>query len=392
MKMETLVPKGVFDTRAKHYCSQAIKAGTTVYVSGQVSWNEKGRLVGLGNMEAQTRQCLENMKRTLAAGGAKMSDVVKLTVWVRDIREFGSPEISELWRNYFGGRFPTLSLVQISNLWRPDFMISIEGIADLGPKQVVTATGVLDSEPSLYSQAIKAGNTIYVSAQLSRDEKGNIVGRGDFEAQMKMSLENHRRILKAAGATMNEMVFPHMFSKDERHMHRPSYEPVWREYFGKRDVACTSIQYGNLAVPGAITSFDGLAEIGAQEIIIPPDVADSIPGQLYPQAIKVNNRVYVSGQTSWDVNKISVGQGNIEAQAKMVYENMRRTLKAAGATMSDVVKLGVFVKDMRLLRRGGYGKIFKEYFGEHCPTVNVVQVDNFWRSDFMLEIEAIAVV
>jgi len=125
---------------------------------------------------------------------------------------------------------------------------------------------------------------------------------------------------------------------------------------------------------------------------VPPDVADSIPGQMYPQAIKANNRVYVSGQTSWDVNKISVGQGNIEAQAGMVYENMKRTLKAAGAKMSDVVKLGVFVKDMRLLRRGDYGKIFKEYFGEHCPAVTVVQVDNFWRADFMLEIEAIAVV
>lgn len=209
---------------------------------------------------------------------------------------------------------------------------------------------------------------------------------------MRMSLENHRRILKAAGATMNEMIFMHMFSKDERYMHRPTYERVWREYFGKRDVACTSIQYGNLAVRGAMTSFDGLAEIGAQETVIPPDVADSIPGHFYPQAIKVNNKVYVSGQTSWDVNKNSVGQGNIETQTEMDYENMRRTLKAAGANMSDVVKLGVLVKDMRLLRRGNYGKIFKEYFGDHCPAVSVVQVDNFWRADFMLEIEAIAAV
>lgn len=392
MKLECILPNGVFDTRTKHYSSQAVKAGNTIYVSGQVAWDEKGKVVGLGDMGVQTHQCLKNMKQTLEAGGAKMSDVVKLIVWVRDIREFSAPEIGKLWKSYFGKRYPTLAVVQISNLWRPDFMVAIEGIAELGPKKVIVAQGVFDSRPDLYSQAIKAGNTVYISAQLSRDEKGNLIARGDFAAQMKMSMENHKRILEAAGATMNEMVFMHMFSKDERQMHKPWYTTVWREYVGQRDVACTSIQYGNLLVPGAITNFDGLAEIGPQETIIPPDVADSIPGQMYPQAIKANNRVYVSGQTSWDVNQVSIGQGNIEAQTKMVYENMKRTLKAAGAKMSDVVKLGVFVKDMRLLRRGDYGKIFKEYFGKHCPAVTVVQVDNFWRADYVLEIEAIAVV
>ncbi|MBI4333865.1 MAG: hypothetical protein HY673_21595 [Chloroflexi bacterium] len=392
MKLETVVPAGVFDTRANHYSSPAIRAGNAIYVSGQVAWDQKGALVAPADMEAQTRQCLDNMRRTVEAGGARMSDVVRLMVWVRDIRDFTAPEVAGLWREYFGDRFPTLAVVQISNLWRPDFMLSIEGIAEPGPKQVIVAPDVFDSRPGLYSQAIRAGNTIYVSAQLSLDERGNIVGRGDFGAQMGMSMENQRRILKAAGASMDQMVFMHMFSKDERHMHRPSYETVWREYLGQRDVACTSIQYGNLQVRGALTAFDGVAEIGPQEIIVPPDVADSVRGQLFPQAIKVNNKVYVSGQVPWDINKKSVGQGNIEAQTRMVYENMKRTLKAAGAAMSDVVKVGVFVKDIRLLRRGDYGKIFKEYFGEHCPAVNVVQVDNFWRSDYMLEIEAIAAV
>ncbi len=392
MKIESIVPEGVFDTRAKHYSSQAVKAGNTIYISGQVAWDEKGKIVGPGNMEAQTRQCLENMKRTLAAAGAKMSDLVKAVVWVRDIRDFGTPEFNKVWKSYFTDGFPTLVAVQISNLWRPDFMLSIEGIAELGPKKTITAPGVMDTEASLYRQAIQAGKTIYVSAQMPVDGKGAVVGRGDFGAQMKMSLENHRRILKAAGATMNEAVFMHMFSKDERLMHRPSYEPVWREYFGKRDVACTSIQYGNLIKPGCLTSFDGVAEIGPQETIIPNDVPDSIPGQLYPQAIKANNKVYVSGQTSWDMSQQSVGLGNIEGQAMMDYENMKRTLAASGAKMSDVVKVGVFVKDMRLLRRGDYGKIFLKYFGKHRPAVNVVQVDNFWRSDYMLEIESIAVV
>jgi enamine deaminase RidA (YjgF/YER057c/UK114 family) len=271
-------------------------------------------------------------------------------------------------------------------------MLMVEGIAELGPKQVIVPPDVFDSRPHLYSQAIKTGNAIYVSGQVSCDAKGNIVGRGDFEVQMGMSLENMKHTLAAAGATMDEVIFMHMFSKDERYMHRDSYTRVWTKYFHSPFPACTSIQYGNLAVRGLMTEFDGIAEIGRQETIRPPDVADSIPGQLYPQATKVNNRIYVSGQTSWDEKGNSVGQGDFETQTRVVYENMRRTLKAAGAEMSNVVKLGIFTRDMRLIRRGQYGKIFKEFFGNHCPAVTAVQVDNFWRSDYMLEIEAIAVV
>jgi reactive intermediate/imine deaminase len=390
MKPEIVIPGGVFDSRANHYYSQAIKVGETVYISGQVPWDQKGNTVGLGDLEAQTRCCLENMRLIMEAAGGKISDVVKLIFFLRDIRDFGTPEVNGVLRDYFGDLFPTSTAIQISNLWRPDFKLAIEGVAELGPKEVIVPPDVFDSRRRLYSQAIKAGNTIYVSGQGPGDEKGNIVGGGDFEAQSRMVYENMKRILKAAGLSMTEMIMMHMFFKDERYMHREAYSRVWWEYFDRRYPACTSIQFGNLSNRGYLMEVEGVAEMGDQEMIVPPDVADALDTHLFPQAIKVNNKLYVSGQISWDENLKSVGHGDFEAQTKMVYENMRRTLKAGGADMSDVVKLTAFTKDMRLVRRGDYGRIFKEFFGDHYPTLSIVQVDNFWRSDYMLEIEAIA--
>ena len=58
----------------------AAPAGKMVFVSGQVSRNAQGEIVGKGDIRAQTRQVLENMKSVLAQGGATMDDVVKVTV------------------------------------------------------------------------------------------------------------------------------------------------------------------------------------------------------------------------------------------------------------------------------------------------------------------------
>jgi 2-iminobutanoate/2-iminopropanoate deaminase len=56
-----------------------------------------------------------------------------------------------------------------------------------------------------YSQAVKVDNTIYVSGQVSHDDKGNIVGRGDMEAQMRHAYENIEKVLAQYGATMENI-------------------------------------------------------------------------------------------------------------------------------------------------------------------------------------------
>jgi len=65
--------------------SQAVKVGDTVYVSGQISHDEKGEFVGVGDMEAQMRQCYANIKKLLAEYGATMDNIVDETLFVTDM-------------------------------------------------------------------------------------------------------------------------------------------------------------------------------------------------------------------------------------------------------------------------------------------------------------------
>ena len=65
------------------------------------------------------------------------------------------------------------------------------------PKEIIAPPDVVPARG--YSHAIKAGNTVYVAGQVAWDINGNLVGKGDFEAQARLALENLKRVLEAAG-------------------------------------------------------------------------------------------------------------------------------------------------------------------------------------------------
>jgi len=99
-----------------------------IYVSGMVATDEKGNVVGKGDMRAQTRQALNNVKAALSRFGAAMDDVVKVTVYVTDLSRFN--EIHEVRREFFQrGKYPASTLVKVAGLVREDYMIEIEAVA-----------------------------------------------------------------------------------------------------------------------------------------------------------------------------------------------------------------------------------------------------------------------
>ena len=98
-----------------------------VFVSGQVSRNAQGEIVGKGDIEAQTRQVLENVKSVLTTGGATMEDVVKVTVFVTDVGNYSA--IHKVRGEYFKSDYPASTMVEIKALVNPDLLIEIEAIA-----------------------------------------------------------------------------------------------------------------------------------------------------------------------------------------------------------------------------------------------------------------------
>lgn len=105
--------------------SHAVKTGNMIFTSGQMGVTVDGKFVE-GGIAAQTVQCLENVKAVLTAGGFKMSDVVKTTVFISDMNNFAL--MNEQYAKFFDGAFPARSCVQVARLPK-DALVEIEAVA-----------------------------------------------------------------------------------------------------------------------------------------------------------------------------------------------------------------------------------------------------------------------
>lgn len=104
------------------------RAGTIVYISGQVPLDTNGELVGAGDFEAQTRQVFENLTRALEAADATWGDVVKLDYFLRDVSRIAT--VRAIRDEYLDTANPPAStLVEVSGLFRPDVLVEIQAVA-----------------------------------------------------------------------------------------------------------------------------------------------------------------------------------------------------------------------------------------------------------------------
>jgi 2-iminobutanoate/2-iminopropanoate deaminase len=108
--------------------SQAILAGTTLYVSGQIPLDPRtGQLVP-GGIEKEARQALDNLKAVISAAGGTMDSVVKTTILLADMNDFGV--VNEIYGSYFKAPFPARATFQVSRLPK-DARIEIEATAQI---------------------------------------------------------------------------------------------------------------------------------------------------------------------------------------------------------------------------------------------------------------------
>lgn len=101
--------------------------GARLHVSGQVAFDADGDIVGIGDIRAQTRQVLDNVRTILAAAGGTMADIVQVVVYVTDMRHLAA--IHEVRAEYFEPPYPASTLVQVSALVRPELLVEISAIA-----------------------------------------------------------------------------------------------------------------------------------------------------------------------------------------------------------------------------------------------------------------------
>lgn len=105
--------------------SQAVKAGDTVYISGQIPLDPVTMEVVGGDFAAKTRQVFDNLKAVCKAAGGELKDVVKVNIYVTDLANFGT--VNEIMATYFPEPYPARAAVQVSALPK-DVPVEVEAV------------------------------------------------------------------------------------------------------------------------------------------------------------------------------------------------------------------------------------------------------------------------
>lgn len=126
MKKQLCAPE--LSTPSGHF-SQGIIAspGRMVFISGMTARDADGRVVGPGDIEAQTHRVCENLKHAVSAAGGTLDDIVRVDVFVRNIEHFDA--IHRVRRQYFDTPAPASTLLEVSKMVSPEMLIEINAIA-----------------------------------------------------------------------------------------------------------------------------------------------------------------------------------------------------------------------------------------------------------------------
>lgn len=103
--------------------------GRLLFISGMTSRRPDGTIAGVGDVKAQTRQVCDNLKAAVEAAGGTLEDICRVDVYVRNMEHFAA--IHEVRREYFTGVPPASTMVEVTKMTSPDYLIEINAIAVL---------------------------------------------------------------------------------------------------------------------------------------------------------------------------------------------------------------------------------------------------------------------
>jgi 2-iminobutanoate/2-iminopropanoate deaminase len=249
--------------------AQAIQAGATVHVSGQVPRDAAGVAISEPGLEAKLGHAAANLESALKQLGCTLADLVAVNVHVAAGGEEEPGQAAELCRRHFGAGGPATTLVHAAELNNPEYLVEVSAVA-IAPatanggesvERVNVTTGSPPEKQLGRSDAVRAGDTVYIAGQASWDAVGE-----DFPTQYRDAIERFVEVAGAAGAKRDDVVSMHVYVTEmPGQSDWDTVIELHHELFGQgvNRPASTMIGVPRVSVEGARVEISGVAVVGS---------------------------------------------------------------------------------------------------------------------------------
>ncbi len=265
---QRIMPDGSWDWSIPIPLSQGWRVGERIFVGGQISADEQGKSVHVGDLSAQTHNIFKFIGNVLNDAGASMDDIVHVKVCFKhDSREPSgqtfADKIMEIATEYTGGNGSVLAAFGVDLLY-PGLDLEIDAMAIIDPARRALSGSASGGryQPNVFSDGVKAAGEIYVGGQTALSPGGAALATGDIAEQARIAFERLASVLAADSATLDDVVKLNLFfvaddAESAQAFHAIS--AVWADMAPNAHPAMTPVRVHELAREGLLVHADCIA-------------------------------------------------------------------------------------------------------------------------------------
>jgi reactive intermediate/imine deaminase len=370
---------------------------------------KSGKLVA-GGVKEQAEQCFENIKAIVGSIDHVMSDVVKITVYVKNIKDLDA--VDDVYKTFFPSYVPTQTKVAVAAL-PMDALVQVDALISNGEGTIPNAPQAGDlikltnntanaPTSALSTQAVAFSHYNNLSAQLPIDPKSGRFVVGGVKEQTGQCLKNIKAILESIDVPFDDIVKINIFLKDLSDI--DAVNEVYTTFFpdsaiaravayvpARTTVAAIALPMEALVQIEAVVSHgDGtppqLVEDRHGLIIEANNTKNAPKSSLSTQTVAFSHYNHISAQLPLDPKTDEMVAGGVKEQAGQCLKNIKEIIESVDHVMDDVVKVNIFLKNIEDI--DAVNEVYTTFFPGGVPARSIVGVSALLE-DALVQIDAV---
>ncbi|MGH4117399.1 RidA family protein [Clostridium sp.] len=379
-------------------------------LSAQLPIDPKSGELVAGGVKEQAKQCFKNIKAIVESIDHVMSDVVRITVYVKNIKD--TDAVDEVYKTFFTSYVPTRTVVAVEAL-PMDALVQIDALVTNGEGTIPNApqsgdliklTNNTANAPTstLSTQAVAFSHYNNISAQLPIDAKSGRLIVGGVKEQAGQCLKNIKAILESIDVPFDDIVKINIFLKNFSDIE--AVNEVYTTFFPDSAIA-RAVAYVPARTTVAVSALpmDALVQIEAvvshgdgtppqlvedrHGLIIEANNTENAPkSSLSTQTVAFSHYNHISAQLPLDPKTADMVAGGVKEQAYQCLKNIKAIIESVDHVMDDVVKVNIFLKNIADI--DAVDAVYTTFFPGGVPARTMVGV-SVLTNDALVQMDAV---